>query len=424
MGVKAHGGFMTIRLNIGAGGTVIPGYTPLDIKDGVEAGKLPYADESVDEIYASHVLEHIPHARTALVLQEWRRVLKPGGVVRIAVPDFDKLRDQDFDSSEGIMAPHILMGGHTDDHDVHHNVFNYRRLADYLQRLGFEDVREFAPFADDCSQNPMSLNVEAFKRAYAKPRDPKVCIGMSVGRLGFFDQFQCLNKITAETGWKVLSNQSAFWEKGISLVIEDAIEQGYDYILFTDYDGLYTAKDAQELVRRLHESDAAVMYAVQMSRHDHKPLCFEPELDYSGTETVKKFAHFGLTAIRTEVFKKLPQPWFENIPGPDGSWRSNPHSDADISFWRRLITTGHKVVQCNDIVIGHMEICAIWPSEQGRIIQPLPLYRAMGKPAEAKFTEKAANVYRNIKHAAGRVVKSLVSAITGQEATIGTDVHR
>lgn len=383
---------------------MIDGYTPLDIKGGVEAGKLPYGDETVDEIYASHVLEHIPHARTALVLQEWRRVLKSGGVVRIAVPDFDKLREQDYDSSEGVFAPHVLMGGHTDSDDIHHNVFTYKRLADYLQRLGFEDVREFQPFAEDCSKHPMSLNVEAFKRAYAKPRDPRVCIGMTAGRLGFFDQFQCLNKIVAETGWEVLTNQSAFWEKGISLVIEDAIQKGYDYILFTDFDGLYTKDDAIELVNRLHESDAAVMYAVQMSRHDHKPLCFEPELDYSTKQTVKKFAHFGLTAVRLEVFKKLPQPWFENIPGPDGSWRSNPHSDADISFWRRLITTGHKVVQCNDIVIGHMEICAIWPTKQGRMMQPLPLYRMMGKPQQAEFN---ADAYRPKK-----------------EVAVAADVHR
>jgi predicted SAM-dependent methyltransferase len=402
----------TVRLNIGAGGTIIPGYTPIDIKDGVEAGKLPYADESVDEIYASHVLEHIPHARTALVLQEWRRVLKPGGVVRIGVPDFNKLKEQDFDAPDGGWALHVLMGGHTDEHDIHHIQFTFNGLANRLQQLGFEDVREFKPFANDCTQHPMSLNVEAFKRQYAKPHTPKICIGMSVGRLGFFDQFQCMNKIIAETGWPVLSNQSAFWEKGMSLVIEDAIERGFDYVLFTDYDGLYEPRDAQELVRRLHESDAAVMYAVQMSRHDHKPLCFEHDADYSGPQTVKKFAHFGLTAVRLEIFKKFPQPWFENIPGPDGSWRSNPHSDADISFWRRLQLMGHKVVQCNDIVIGHMEVCAIWPTKQGRMIQPLPLYRQVGKPKQVEFS------------AAAFLPKPPAPPVEPpKEAAIATDVH-
>ena len=42
-------------------------------------------------IYASHVLEHISHREVAKVLTEWYRVLKEGGILRLSVPDFDKL---------------------------------------------------------------------------------------------------------------------------------------------------------------------------------------------------------------------------------------------------------------------------------------------------------------------------------------------
>lgn len=46
--------------------------------------RLTYADDSVDRLIATHVLEHIyqPH----LALKEWRRVLKPGGVLSILIP--------------------------------------------------------------------------------------------------------------------------------------------------------------------------------------------------------------------------------------------------------------------------------------------------------------------------------------------------
>jgi SAM-dependent methyltransferase len=74
---------------VGAGDVVIDGYTALDIKQGVEAGKLPYSDETVDEVYASHVLEHVARADTIATLQEWVRVLKPGGIIRVAVPDME-----------------------------------------------------------------------------------------------------------------------------------------------------------------------------------------------------------------------------------------------------------------------------------------------------------------------------------------------
>lgn len=38
-------------------------------------------------LYASHVLEHIPWYKTEEVLREWVRVLKPGGVLEVWVPD-------------------------------------------------------------------------------------------------------------------------------------------------------------------------------------------------------------------------------------------------------------------------------------------------------------------------------------------------
>lgn len=48
------------------------------------AGGLDYPDNSFDRLVATHVLEHIylPH----LVLKEWTRVLKPGGVLSILIP--------------------------------------------------------------------------------------------------------------------------------------------------------------------------------------------------------------------------------------------------------------------------------------------------------------------------------------------------
>jgi|SRR5579872_1970848 len=55
-----------------------PGY------DGVH---LPFPDESQDAVFASHVLEHVPNSRPALV--EWNRVLKIGGYLIIFVPHRD-----------------------------------------------------------------------------------------------------------------------------------------------------------------------------------------------------------------------------------------------------------------------------------------------------------------------------------------------
>ena len=57
-----------------------------DLRKGI-----PYAADSVDAVYHSHFLEHLdrPHARSFLL--EVLRVLKPGGIQRIVVPDLERL---------------------------------------------------------------------------------------------------------------------------------------------------------------------------------------------------------------------------------------------------------------------------------------------------------------------------------------------
>jgi len=88
---------MAVRLNLGCGASTInrPGWLnvdlaprersavpilPLDIR-----GPLMWGDGEVDEILSSHSLEHVEEP--VAVLREWHRVLKPGGVLTIAVPD-------------------------------------------------------------------------------------------------------------------------------------------------------------------------------------------------------------------------------------------------------------------------------------------------------------------------------------------------
>jgi SAM-dependent methyltransferase len=49
--------------------------------------KLPYKDSSVDFVYTSHFLEHLEHTDSRRLMSEVFRILKPGGMVRVVVPD-------------------------------------------------------------------------------------------------------------------------------------------------------------------------------------------------------------------------------------------------------------------------------------------------------------------------------------------------
>jgi SAM-dependent methyltransferase len=51
----------------------------------------PYGDESVDVVYASHLFEHLTRKHATLFLNEAYRTLKPGGVIRLVVPDLQQL---------------------------------------------------------------------------------------------------------------------------------------------------------------------------------------------------------------------------------------------------------------------------------------------------------------------------------------------
>lgn len=82
-----------IKLNLGCGGDYIKGFVNVDLYSDVadekyDISKLPYADNSIDEIRAYHVIEHFDYLHAFDVLKEWHRVLKSNASIRIETPDF------------------------------------------------------------------------------------------------------------------------------------------------------------------------------------------------------------------------------------------------------------------------------------------------------------------------------------------------
>lgn len=53
--------------------------------------RLQLNDRTASMVYSSHFLEHVPKSMVPVILREWLRVLQPGGVVRIVVPDLENL---------------------------------------------------------------------------------------------------------------------------------------------------------------------------------------------------------------------------------------------------------------------------------------------------------------------------------------------
>jgi predicted SAM-dependent methyltransferase len=85
-------------LNLGCGLTYVKGWTNIDFvsfSEDVIAHNLltgiPHNNNSFDLVYHSHVLEHFPKTEAPKFIAECYRVLKPGGVIRIAIPDLEQI---------------------------------------------------------------------------------------------------------------------------------------------------------------------------------------------------------------------------------------------------------------------------------------------------------------------------------------------
>lgn len=396
--VKSPEGFVLptapIKLNVGGGQVKIPGYTNIDIEDGIRMDRLPYPDESVDEVYASHVLEHVPHWENASTLREWKRVLKPGGVLKIAVPDIGRIQREvaDVNRTPTHMMDDWLFGGHVTEHDVHHQHFTEQKLRLVMTKAGFRNVRPFEPFVADCSLSPVSLNLEAHK-PLRRPRTSYqcrvVCV-ISQGYLTFSPMMQSVLEVVQKMPFQVIQHTGAFWDKSLTAGIKLALKHDPEYILTIDHDSVFTQEDVANLLRIMDSNtDLDALFPVQMSRHDDRPLVFRDGIRYEGEFTRVPFGHFGLTMIRSRVFEDLQQPWFWSVPGPNGDWDAHPQSDADITFWRTMMEHGHVVAQANNVLLGHMILSVKWPHPQGLMLQPIQYYQAAGRPPEARFDPRA-----------------------------------
>ena len=86
-----------MKIEIG-GQREMDGWTNLDLKEGfnVILDELPVEDNSVEYLYMSHVIEHIPFVYAAQVLHNLYKKVKPGGKIRILCPDMDVIVDKIF----------------------------------------------------------------------------------------------------------------------------------------------------------------------------------------------------------------------------------------------------------------------------------------------------------------------------------------
>jgi predicted SAM-dependent methyltransferase len=131
--------------------------------------RFPFPDGSTTAIYTSHMLEHLYPWDAEKCLNECKRVLAPQGVLRIAVPDLDRIVS-DFESSRpDPFLDHIYEYGRGMAKNSHRWHYNFCSLSRLLTSLGFPTVqrcdyqRGRCPDLESIEQRSESLFVEAIK---------------------------------------------------------------------------------------------------------------------------------------------------------------------------------------------------------------------------------------------------------------------
>tara|TARA_R110000822_G_scaffold296395_2_gene418822 strand:+ start:642 stop:1181 length:540 start_codon:yes stop_codon:yes gene_type:complete len=156
-------------------------YKHLDYESIIDLSQ--FEDNTVELVYASHVIEYFDREDIPKVLKEWRRILQPGGKLRIAVPNFYEIsrlytkENYSLNKFVGLLYGRMPMG---DQMIYHKTVYDFDSLKDVLETAGFQNVCEYdwkvtshsdyddhsqayLPHMDKDSGTLMSLNTECQK---------------------------------------------------------------------------------------------------------------------------------------------------------------------------------------------------------------------------------------------------------------------
>ncbi len=164
-----------MRLNIGCGKKRIPGYAGVDISPSAAADivapadEIPLPDGSITEIMAVHLLEHFYQWQAPKALAEWARLLRPGGILVLELPDLMKWARNLVEGRMGKHPDQLHMWAAYGDPRTqdplmaHHWGYCFETLKPLLVEAGFENIVEKPTQYHAIGRGVRDFRVEATK---------------------------------------------------------------------------------------------------------------------------------------------------------------------------------------------------------------------------------------------------------------------
>lgn len=169
-----------IKVHLGSGEINLQGWINIDANQNTHIHMIDknfklnnLKDETISEFYLCHVLEHFSFTESLELIKKIRQKLKKNGVIRISVPDFQKLSSIYNLNSNLDQIKFALMGGQKDNYDYHKSIYDHSGLTKILEDCQFSKI-------SDWNYEDFGVKIGDWSEGYYKVQNKKIEISLNL----------------------------------------------------------------------------------------------------------------------------------------------------------------------------------------------------------------------------------------------------